>query len=164
MTNSTHTAAAAVVHSAFAPVMNYTGMNDALNSSSSYKQMTTGNLFTMNEEPAKWRYNYDVKHGETHHYFEYGIAPLAIFIAAIFSVFWGTLAGLLVKRVNMDDYTSIETCILKYGKTDEQVAITGGHKQASAQDVMDTLKLVGTKITEVSFLKSIIKHDLFCPY
>jgi len=27
---------------------------------------------------------------------------------------------------------------------------------------MDTLALVGTKITEVSFLKSIIKHGLFC--
>jgi len=128
MTNSTHTAAAAVVHSAFAPAMNYTGMDLAMNSSSSYKMMTPGTLFSKKDEPAKWGYNYDIKHGETHHYFQFGIAPLAIFIAAIFSVFWGTLAGLLVKKVNMDDYTSIETCILKYGKTDEQVAITGGSK------------------------------------
>jgi len=48
----------------------------------------------------------------------------------------------------MQDYTSIEACILKYGKTAEQIAQTGGHKQATAQEVMDTLDLVGQKITE----------------
>jgi len=121
MTNSTDT-------SAFAKVLSYKGMDLALKNSSDFNLILPGTLFTNSTEPAKWRYNYGVKHGETEHYFQYGIAPLCIFCAAIFSTFWGTLAGLLVKRVNMDDYTSIEACILKHGKTDEQVAITGGSK------------------------------------
>ena len=62
----------------------------------------------------------------------------------------------------MEDYTSIEACILKYGKTAEQLAQIGGEKQKTSEEVMDTLKLVGTKITDVSLLKSIIKHDIHC--
>ena len=95
------------------------GWNNTVTNSTSYPKILPGSYFSNNTEPAKFRYNYDVRHGETQHYFQYGLAPLCIFCCAIFSTFWGTLAGLLVKRVNMDDYTSIETCILKYGKTDE---------------------------------------------
>jgi len=94
----------------------------------SYDVLTPGTLFSDKSAPAKTGYNYTVQHGETGMYFEYGIAPLCIFCAAVFSVFWGTLAGLLVKKTNMKDYTSIEACILKYGKTAEQIAQTGGSK------------------------------------
>ena len=62
----------------------------------------------------------------------------------------------------MSDLRSIEKCIETYGKTEEEVAVIGGHKQANSTEVMATLEKVGTKITEVSFLKSIIKHGLFC--
>jgi len=114
-----------------------------------YPIIQDGNHFSAVNEPAKHaNFDYAVLHAETGLYFEYGVAPLCIFCAAVFAVFWGTLAGLLVKKTNMKDYTSIEACILKYGKTAEQIAQTGGHKQATAQEVMDTLDLVGQKITE----------------
>jgi hypothetical protein len=46
----------------------------------------------------------------------------------VFSIFWGTLAGLLVRRTDMSDLRSIEKCIETYGKTEEEVAKIGGHK------------------------------------
>jgi hypothetical protein len=114
-----------------------------------YAIIPNGDWFSEANEPAKHHYfDYVVLHAETHKYFEFGVAPACIFGAAIFAVFWGTLAGLLVKKTNMKDYTSIEACILKYGKTAEQIAQTGGARQATAQEVMDTLELVGIKITE----------------
>jgi hypothetical protein len=94
-----------------------------------YAEIQPGNWFSADNEPAKHHYfDFVVLHAETKRYFEFGVAPACIFGAAIFAVFWGTLAGLLVKKTNMKDYTSIEACILKYGKTDEQIAQTGGAK------------------------------------
>lgn len=59
--------------------------------------MPAGSRFDAVTNPAKSRYNYSIKHGCTDLYFQDGIAPLCIFCAAVFSVFWGTLAGLLIK-------------------------------------------------------------------
>lgn len=86
---------------------NYTGHGLPLKKSVSYKLLTAGTTFKASDEPGKVTYNYSVMHGETKFYFEYGIAPLCIFCAAVFSVFWGTLAGLLVKKVNMEDLTDV---------------------------------------------------------
>ena len=126
----------------------YTGSTDALVASKSYSVIQPGTYFSDESAPAKSVYNFEVLHGETKYYFQYGIGPLCIFCAAVFAIFWGTLAGLLVRKVNMEDYTSIEACILKYGKTAEQLAQIGGEKQKTSEEVMDTLKLVGTKITD----------------
>jgi hypothetical protein len=63
-------------------------------------------------------------------------------------VFWGTLAGLLVKKVNMEDLTDVQKCCDEHGKNAEEAAALGIEKQASAPEVMEVLKLVGEKITE----------------
>ena len=140
----------------------YNGSALPLVNSTSYKKLVDGTLFKNENAPGKVTYNYVIRHGETHFYFEYGIAPLCIFCAAVFSVFWGTLAGLLVKKVNMEDLTDVQKCCDEHGKNAEEAAALGLEKQASAPEVMEVLKLVGEKITEVSFLKSIIKHGLSC--
>lgn len=107
----------------------YPGSTDALKASKSYDIIKPGSYFSDETQPAKAVYNFEVLHAETKYYFQYGIGPLCIFCAAVFAIFWGTLAGLLVRKVNMEDYTSIEACILKYGKTAEQLAQIGGEKQ-----------------------------------
>ena len=56
---------------------------------------------------AKDRFAYKVYQADVNHYFQFGIGPLCIFCAAVFSIFWGTLAGLLIKRVNMNDHTGV---------------------------------------------------------
>lgn len=91
----------------FKNASHYTGYNLTVTHSKSYPALTQGTHFTQANEPGKVTYNYEILHGETHFYFEYGIAPLCIFCAAVFSVFWGTLAGLLVKKVNMEDLIDV---------------------------------------------------------
>jgi len=124
------------------------GYDLKMSNSTSFHYILKGDLFNSDSQPAKTVFNYDVKHGETDFYFQYGIAPLCIFCAAVFSVFWGTLAGLLIKRINMDDYTTIEACIQRYAKDEETILKAGLAKQASASDVMGVMKDVGIKITE----------------
>lgn len=85
----------------------YHGATDAMKGSKSYALLVDGTHFKASDAPGKVTYNYQIMHAETKFYFEYGIAPLCIFCAAVFSVFWGTLAGLLVKKVNMEDLTDV---------------------------------------------------------
>lgn len=46
-------------------------------------------------------------------YFNFHLGPFFILGCAIFSVFWGTIAGLLVKGIDMSEknYGGIEACI-----------------------------------------------------
>jgi hypothetical protein len=94
----------------------------------SYSTIQAGTVFTTADAPGKTQFNFSVQHAETDFYFQFGIGPLCIFCAAVFSIFWGTLAGLLVRRTDMSDLRSIEKCIETYGKTEEEVAIIGGEK------------------------------------
>jgi hypothetical protein len=94
----------------------------------SYLPIAAGSVFKELDEPGKTQFNFSVQHAETDFYFQFGIGPLCIFCAAVFSIFWGTLAGLLVRRTDMSDLRSIEKCIETYGKTEEEVAVIGGHK------------------------------------
>jgi hypothetical protein len=57
---------------------------------------------------AKNTFNYKVLQANPDEFFVGGIAPLCIFCAATFSIFWGTLAGILIRKVNMDDYKGVE--------------------------------------------------------
>lgn len=45
-------------------------------------------------------------------------APIFVIGCAIFSIFWGAVAGLLVRSINLDDHSSIEECIKTYQKDD----------------------------------------------
>ena len=60
----------------------------------------------------------------------------------------------------MKDDTTIKNCIARYAENQAKKEAVGGEKQKPANEILDTLELVGGKITEVSFLKSIIKHSI----
>lgn len=109
----------------------------------------------------KDKYSYIVYQADVHDYFQFGIAPLCIFCCAVFSIFWGTLAGLLIRRVNMNDYTGVELCIKQFEKSEETIAKAGLKPQEPADVVMRTLNAVGIKITDVSsFISSTLKGVL----
>lgn len=61
----------------------------------------------------------------------------------------------------MTDEKTINECIAKYAENQKAKEAVGGEKQADATEILRILVLVGSKITEVSFLKSIIKHNVF---
>ena len=61
----------------------------------------------------------------------------------------------------MSDETTITNCIERYAENQALKEKVGGEKQANAKKILEVLNLVGSKITEVSFLKSIIKHNVF---
>lgn len=125
--------------------------------------MPVGSVFNKWTQPAKFQYNYSVGHGATNKYFQAGIAPLCIFCCAIGSVLWGTIAGFLIKSIDMTDKADlIQKCIDKYAEQQAKKEAVGGEKQATKESILHILEKVGGKITEVSFLKSIIKHNVFC--
>ena len=109
-------------------------------------------------------FNYTVKPGNDAHFFAFGIGPLCIFCAAIFALFWGALAGVMIRRVNMQDYEGVQQCIEKYKKSEETIKKAGLKPQAPVQEVMDTLNKVGVRITNVSIFKfqyvSRVKDDV----
>ena len=61
----------------------------------------------------------------------------------------------------MTDEKTINDCIAKYADNQKAKEAVGGEKQENATEILRVLVLVGSKITEVSFLKSIIKHNVF---
>jgi hypothetical protein len=125
--------------------------------------MPNGSVFNEWTQPAKFHYNYKIGHGATNKYFQAGIAPLCIFCCAIGSVLWGTIAGFLIKSIDMTDKADlIQKCIDKYAEQQAKKEAVGGEKQATKESILHILEKVGGKITEVSFLKSIIKHNVFC--
>jgi hypothetical protein len=60
----------------------------------------------------------------------------------------------------MTDGKVIKACIDKYAENQALKEAVGGEKQVNEVEILRVLVLVGGKITEVSFLKSIIKHSL----
>jgi len=122
--------------------------------------MTAGTVFDKSSQPAKAGYNHSIQYGRKDYYFQSGIAPLCIFCCAVGSVLWGTIAGFLIRSINMKDDTTIKNCIARYAENQAKKEAVGGEKQKPANEILDTLELVGGKITEVSFLKSIIKHSI----
>ena len=60
----------------------------------------------------------------------------------------------------MTDGKVIKACIDKYAENQAAKEKVGGEKQVDEVEILRVLELVGGKITEVSFLKSIIKHSL----
>lgn len=98
-------------------------------------------------------FNYRVAQGNDAHYFAFGIAPLCIFCAAIFALFWGALAGIFIRRINMTDYEGVQKCIETYKKSEETIRKAGLKPQAPVQEVMDTLNKVGVRITNVSIFQ-----------
>jgi hypothetical protein len=98
-----------------------------LNGSSDYALMPVGSVFDHYTEPAKFRYNYSVGHGDTTKYFQQGIAPLCIFCCAIGSILWGTIAGFLIKSIDMTDQAGlIQKCIDKYADQQAKKEAVGG--------------------------------------
>lgn len=93
------------------------------------------------------KFNYNVAYGNLEHYFAFGIAPLCIFCAAIFALFWGALAGIFIRRINMKDYEGVQKCIDTYKKDEETIKKAGLKPQAPVNEVMDTLQKVGVRIT-----------------
>lgn len=84
-------------------------------------------------------------------YFTFRIGPFFVLGCAIFSVFWGTIAGLLVKGIDMSEknYGGIEACIKKFAKDEKYYETNPDEKrQEPAEKVMQQLRLVGEKITE----------------
>jgi len=96
---------------------------------------------------AKNMFNFTVLQANPNGYFQYGIAPLCIFCTAVFAIFWGTLAGILIRKINMDDYKGVEDCIKQYEKSAETIKKAGLKPQEPAPEVMKTLKAVGIRIT-----------------
>lgn len=115
-----------------------------------YKGLPVMTENTAWDNKAKNVFAYKVLQANPDEYFQYGIAPLCIFCAAVFSIFWGTLAGVLIRKVNMDDYKGVEKCIENYAKSEETIRKAGLKPQAPAAEVMKTMKAVGVRITNVS--------------
>ena len=61
----------------------------------------------------------------------------------------------------MSDKTTIQSCIDRYASNQAAKELVGGEAQKPADEILEILVKVGGKITEVSFLKSIIKHIVF---
>ena len=60
----------------------------------------------------------------------------------------------------MTSEVTITKCIEKYAENQKKKEEVGGEKQEDAKHILNILEKVGGKITEVSFLKSIIKHNI----
>jgi len=57
------------------------------------------------------------------------------------------MAGILIRKVNMDDYKGVEECIERYKKSEETIKKAGLKPQEPAAEVMKTMKAVGVRIT-----------------
>jgi hypothetical protein len=90
--------------------------------------MQPGSVFDQFKQPAKAGYNHSIQHGQTDLYFQSGIAPLCIFCCAVGSVLWGTIAGFLIKRINMEDHATIDDCIKRYAVNQAAKEAVGGEK------------------------------------
>jgi len=85
----------------------------------------------------------------TEQYFVMHLGPLFVFGCAIFSIFWGTIAGLLVRNIDMEDISGIEQCIIDNAKGEEFYKNNPDERrQETADKVMEQLREVGVKITE----------------
>jgi H(+)-translocating pyrophosphatase len=85
----------------------------------------------------------------TAEYFQMEIAPIFVIGCGIFSVFWGTMAAILVRAVDMDKTDFIEACLKQYAKGEEYyITNPEEHKPESAEFILSQIKLVGTKITD----------------
>lgn len=110
--------------------------------------MTAGTCFDKTHQPAKAGYNHSIQYGRKDYYFQSGIAPLCIFCCAVGSVLWGTIAGFLIRSINMKDETTIKGCIARYADNQAKKEAVGGEKQQPADEILRVLELVGGKITE----------------
>ena len=95
--------------------------------------MTAGTCFDKTSQPAKAGYNHSIQYGRKDYYFQSGIAPLCIFCCAVGSVLWGTIAGFLIKSINMKDETTIQKCIERYAENQAKKEAVGGEKQAGVK-------------------------------
>jgi hypothetical protein len=55
--------------------------------------------------------------------------------------------GLLIKKIDMNDYSGVQECIKRYAKDEETIRKAGLKKQDDADTVMKVLKDVGIRIT-----------------
>jgi len=83
-------------------------------------------------------------------YFTAHIGPLFLLGCAVFSVLWGAIAGLLVKKIDMTNHKGVETCIQKFGNNDEEYYKRNPNetRQKGVEEVMSLMTRVGAMITE----------------
>jgi hypothetical protein len=82
-------------------------------------------------------------------YFTANIAPGIIIGSSIFSIFWGCVNAMLIKRVDMKDVSVIKTALKEAGcdpDDDESQPINstvGNDEQWSAARIMDQIEFIG---------------------
>ena len=50
-------------------------------------------------------------------YFTYEIAPVFILGCSFFAIFWGTIAGIMVRKIDMTKIEGIQACLDEFHKT-----------------------------------------------
>lgn len=92
-------------------------------------------------------------------FFEANIAPGIILGSAIFSIFWGCVNAMLIKRVDLKDVTVIKNA-LKEANCDPEdeeaqpINSAGDGEQWSAARIIEQMEFIGDQITAgaISFL------------
>jgi len=82
-------------------------------------------------------------------FFISNLGPLFVLGCSFFSIFWGTVAGLLVRAIDMENYSGIEECIAQNQKSEEFYKNNPDERrQEDAETVMELLKKCGVTITD----------------